>query len=169
MEMFKRAKNLKTAFGLVKAAARAIRDEPRVYDQGDWAFKLDSDEPIQEYCDTAFCRGGMMVFLADGVVSTRTVSGAYFDMEKRATDLLGGGIAKGDSEHSDWQFQSDIVRLFNGDALNTLASPGTNEYAEEGAHGLELFAKKWESRLRKTRLLPPIKTDSNRRALNPLT
>lgn len=172
MKKFKRSARLKTAYGLAMAAAREIRKEPAAYYQEDWAHTQEVGS-LPEYCDTAFCRGGMMVFLADGVVSTRYSQlnefgqSIYFDFSARAEKLM-GLMDKDKDTYS--PFERDLNALFSGGALELETrrlsiSRSDSDYSELGARGVEVFAEKHKARLKATKLPRPLRTNSKRQAV----
>lgn len=155
------------AFDLCFDGARAIREEPLRFYQEVW---MDTSlDMIMQYmrhsgrertipaCETTGCRAGWLAILSRAMPAITT-------MEIRS---IAGRLLSFDED--DWsdpdnsRLRYDLGDLFDGDACkvkddeneNIGPRPGTAEYAEMGAKGLEDFAYRWEGRLRAHKLTPP--------------
>lgn len=147
----------KNAYELLDDVAKAIIEEPKRYNQGDWGTtdrerirgflveesKLRNPEPPQ--CGTMACRAGWIVVLTGRRVDHPA------SVEQDAVAILGGGIA--------WnEYQRDIDNLFSGGAVS--GRIGTRAYAREGVRGIRKFQKKWKERL----LATPIAEEQEKEA-----
>lgn len=126
-----------TTIGILKAVVKAIREEPRRYDQGDWICRF--DEYNMEWigadrlkhvpaCGTIGCVAGWVDVLKR---DTPIKGGSTMTVPERARALLG---------LNEWQ--TDL--LFSGGALDglTTARPGTRAYANAGVKHIERFMRK---------------------------
>ena len=150
------------AYDLCNDVCKAIHDEPKRYNQGNWGTtnvnvivetlaesKVRNATPPQ--CGTMACRAGWLNQLAYG--SLEPFPGR--DIEDIAYQLLGSNFYRvhvpADDESQ--AYRQDIMSLFSGSAIRGL-NPGTRAYAREGVRGLSEFMEKWEARLKATAVPP---------------
>jgi len=156
--------NADNMYDLMLDVARAIREEPRRYDQATWIERSQYSilGTLQSRgikggpaCGTMACRAGWMVLL-----SGNTSGDMYDGVRWRAEQLLDFD----DEKPSDREYGKDIGRLFSGGAIEedtddlgyvkkvsndpTVCVIGSAAYAEVGASGVEVFAAKWATRLK---------------------
>lgn len=180
------------AYELLERVCEAILEEPKRYRQDDWlsmvAPWMDELGPEEKglyregkpACGTAGCRAGWIVLIEANTrpeLDNAEMVGEELDeiradvhtaVPSRAKRLL--GFWDDSLEEPSWgeidEFQSDVNRLFTGEALEdenpqmvvededgyTLPKQGTSEYAELGVNGLREFMTKWEERLKATKI-----------------
>lgn len=166
------------AYDLLTDVAKAIREDPLKYDQNRWisrskeTFDQVLGVGVEPACGTIGCRAGWIAQLGTspeqidaalarhedpyGDGDTPFNNSYGIEMKSIAESLL--GVTDRDP------FFGDLQRLFDTGNLrfgqpeeewgDDVPLPGTPEYAEAGARGIEYFRDRYEERLRGTRINP---------------